>query len=80
MFSELTALIYSFDKAVDLAVQRVHCGCIVSLHAFVVLDAGGIECMLCANKYVTLVSKPYCFYLYMMDQSIFSLSIDFWRT
>ncbi|KAL2932046.1 hypothetical protein RDABS01_037456 [Bienertia sinuspersici] len=24
--------------------KRVHCGCIVSIHAFVLLDAGGIEC------------------------------------
>ncbi|KAJ4833901.1 hypothetical protein Tsubulata_032934 [Turnera subulata] len=30
--------------------KQVHCGCIVSLHAFVLLDAGGIECMACARK------------------------------
>ncbi|XP_047313324.1 B3 domain-containing protein Os07g0563300-like isoform X5 [Impatiens glandulifera] len=30
--------------------KKVHCGCIVSFHLFVLLDDGGIECMLCARK------------------------------
>ncbi|KAI4371092.1 hypothetical protein MLD38_019362 [Melastoma candidum] len=30
--------------------KRVHCGCIVSSHAFALLDPGGIECISCARK------------------------------
>uniref|UniRef100_A0A0E0ED45 B3 domain-containing transcription factor VAL3 n=1 Tax=Oryza meridionalis TaxID=40149 RepID=A0A0E0ED45_9ORYZ len=30
--------------------KRLHCGCIVSVHAFVHLDAGGVECVMCARK------------------------------
>ncbi|XP_058089444.1 B3 domain-containing protein Os07g0563300-like isoform X2 [Magnolia sinica] len=30
--------------------KKVHCGCIASVHAFILLDAGGIECMACARK------------------------------
>ncbi|KAF6163278.1 hypothetical protein GIB67_025142 [Kingdonia uniflora] len=29
--------------------KRLHSGCIVSTHAFVLLDAGGIDCMACAR-------------------------------
>ncbi|KAL0012681.1 hypothetical protein SO802_007789 [Lithocarpus litseifolius] len=29
--------------------KQVHCGCIVSSHAFTLLDPGGIECMTCAS-------------------------------
>lgn len=32
--------------------KQVHCGCIVSSHAFTLLDPGGIECMTCARKNV----------------------------
>lgn len=38
-----------------ITVQGVHCGCITSVHAFTLLDAGGIECMSCARKNVLLV-------------------------
>ncbi|KAF9611833.1 hypothetical protein IFM89_035818 [Coptis chinensis] len=31
--------------------KPLHCGCIVSIHSFVLLDAGGIECMACARKH-----------------------------
>ncbi|GLU23088.1 hypothetical protein SLE2022_391200 [Rubroshorea leprosula] len=34
--------------------KRVHCGCIVSAHAFTLLDPGGIECVACAGKNVVL--------------------------
>ncbi|KAJ6364112.1 hypothetical protein OIU76_029121 [Salix suchowensis] len=30
--------------------KRVHCGCIVSIQAFTLLDAGGIACLACARK------------------------------
>ncbi|XP_022715976.1 B3 domain-containing protein Os07g0563300 isoform X2 [Durio zibethinus] len=36
--------------------KRVHCGCIVSDHAFTLLDAGGIECIACVRKNVVLGS------------------------
>ncbi|KAL0542844.1 hypothetical protein IC582_017925 [Cucumis melo] len=38
--------------------KRVHCGCIVSAHAFTLLDPGGIECMTCAGKNVILPLNP----------------------
>ncbi|KAK6268863.1 hypothetical protein QUC31_013023 [Theobroma cacao] len=37
--------------------KRVHCGCIVSVYAFTLLDAGGIECIACARKNVVLGSN-----------------------
>lgn len=40
---------------VSLLLQRVHCGCIVSSHAFTLLDPGGVECMTCARKNFVLV-------------------------
>ncbi|CAN0852742.1 B3 domain-containing transcription repressor VAL2, partial [Linum grandiflorum] len=30
--------------------KRVHCGCIVSVSTFTLLDVGGIECMTCSRK------------------------------
>ncbi|XP_062087334.1 B3 domain-containing protein Os07g0563300 [Humulus lupulus] len=38
--------------------KRIHCGCIVSIHAFTLLDPGGIECITCARKNVFLTSNP----------------------
>ncbi|KAL5772538.1 hypothetical protein ACOSQ2_012462 [Xanthoceras sorbifolium] len=38
--------------------KRVHCGCIISINAFTLLDAGGIECMTCARKNVILPPNP----------------------
>ncbi|OVA13887.1 B3 DNA binding domain [Macleaya cordata] len=37
--------------------KRVHCGCIVSVHAFVLLDAGGVDCMGCARKNIMMASN-----------------------
>ncbi|ESQ55217.1 hypothetical protein EUTSA_v10024526mg [Eutrema salsugineum] len=34
--------------------KRIHCGCIVSASAFMLLDVGGIECLACARKKVAL--------------------------
>ncbi|ERN03458.1 B3 domain-containing transcription repressor VAL2 isoform X1 [Amborella trichopoda] len=30
--------------------KRIHCGCVASVHTYILLDTGGIECMLCARK------------------------------
>ncbi|XP_043689046.1 B3 domain-containing protein Os07g0563300-like [Telopea speciosissima] len=38
--------------------KRVHCGCIVSFHAVALLDAGGVECMACANKNFIMAPNP----------------------
>ncbi|KAG1347182.1 B3 domain-containing protein [Cocos nucifera] len=38
--------------------KRVHCGCIVSISAYVLLDAGGIECFACARKSVVMPQPP----------------------
>ncbi|KAJ4981126.1 hypothetical protein NE237_031963 [Protea cynaroides] len=38
--------------------KRVHCGCIVSFHVVALLDAGGVECMACANKNFIMAPNP----------------------
>ncbi|XP_016514249.1 B3 domain-containing protein Os07g0563300 isoform X1 [Nicotiana tabacum] len=38
--------------------KQIHCGCIVSFHTFVLLDAGGIECLSCARKSFILTPNP----------------------
>ncbi|KAF9683512.1 hypothetical protein SADUNF_Sadunf04G0021500 [Salix dunnii] len=38
--------------------KRVHCGCIVSIQAFTLLDAGGIACMACARKSFVPENNP----------------------
>lgn len=38
--------------------KTVHCGCIVSFQAFILLDTGGIECITCARKNVILPPNP----------------------
>ncbi|KAI3456328.1 hypothetical protein Pfo_012991 [Paulownia fortunei] len=38
--------------------KQIHCGCIVSFHMFVLLDAGGIECLTCAKKSYILTPNP----------------------
>jgi hypothetical protein len=30
--------------------QRVHCGCIVSIHKYQLRDAGGVDCAKCARN------------------------------
>ncbi|KAK8664792.1 hypothetical protein V6N13_084566 [Hibiscus sabdariffa] len=37
--------------------KPVHCGCIVSAHAFTLLDAGGIECVACSRRNAVLGSN-----------------------
>ncbi|CAA7409195.1 unnamed protein product [Spirodela intermedia] len=39
----------------------VHCGCIVSVASFMLLDAGGIECISCAQKSFATQRLPYEF-------------------
>lgn len=34
--------------------KRVHCGCIVSAPTYLLLDAGGIECIICAKKTISM--------------------------
>ncbi|KAJ6815729.1 putative pentatricopeptide repeat-containing protein [Iris pallida] len=34
----------------ELCQKRLHCGCIVSLPGYILLDAGGVECMACARR------------------------------
>ncbi|XP_078156962.1 B3 domain-containing protein Os07g0563300-like isoform X2 [Carex rostrata] len=38
--------------------KRVHCGCIVSLPSYVLLDAGGVDCMACARKIFGMAPSP----------------------
>ncbi|XAR59114.1 hypothetical protein NMG60_11014769 [Bertholletia excelsa] len=38
--------------------KQIHCGCIVSFHMFVLLDAGGIECISCTRKSFILTPNP----------------------
>ncbi|ONK65687.1 uncharacterized protein A4U43_C07F39660 [Asparagus officinalis] len=35
--------------------KRVHCGCIVSAPSYLLLDAGGIECIVCAKKSFSMI-------------------------
>ncbi|XP_068497031.1 B3 domain-containing protein Os07g0563300-like isoform X1 [Phaseolus vulgaris] len=37
--------------------KRIHCGCIVSSHSFMLLDPGGIECYTCARKNIIMPSN-----------------------
>ncbi|KAJ9565980.1 hypothetical protein OSB04_001946 [Centaurea solstitialis] len=38
--------------------KQIHCGCIVSFHMFILLDAGGIECLNCAKTEFILTPNP----------------------
>ncbi|XP_057986325.1 B3 domain-containing protein Os07g0563300 isoform X2 [Hevea brasiliensis] len=62
--------------------KRVHCGCIVSIQAFTLLDAGGIECMACARKNVLLASNSAClpslFYNAPFSERLKDLSVKNW--
>lgn len=58
--------------------QRIHCGCVVSAPAFTLLDAGGIECLTCARKKVSVVRKDFTFYFPIIEISslYYSWEID----
>ncbi|XP_076887628.1 B3 domain-containing protein Os07g0563300-like [Bidens hawaiensis] len=38
--------------------KQIHCGCIVSFHTYMLLDAGGIECLKCAKTEYILTPNP----------------------
>ncbi|KAI3823907.1 hypothetical protein L1987_05352 [Smallanthus sonchifolius] len=38
--------------------KQIHCGCIVSFQMFILLDAGGIECVKCAKTEYILTPNP----------------------
>nr|AGN12860.1 putative B3 domain-containing transcription factor VAL3 [Leavenworthia alabamica] len=44
-------------RCCDSCGKRIHCGCIVSASSFMLLDAGGVECLVCARKKVALGSN-----------------------
>ncbi|PIA54964.1 hypothetical protein AQUCO_00800005v1 [Aquilegia coerulea] len=41
-------------RSCDSCEKRVHCGCIVSINSYLLLDAGGVECMPCAWKNIIM--------------------------
>ncbi|KAF8391406.1 hypothetical protein HHK36_023710 [Tetracentron sinense] len=45
-------------RSCESCANRVHCGCIVSVHSFVLLDTGGVECMACARKNIIMAPNP----------------------
>ncbi|XP_038691019.1 B3 domain-containing protein Os07g0563300-like isoform X2 [Tripterygium wilfordii] len=57
----------------------VHCGCIVSAHAFTLLDATGIECIACTRKNAMLASNhtwsPSLFYHAPLHERFKDISI-----
>ncbi|KAL7211926.1 hypothetical protein ACSBR2_014729 [Camellia fascicularis] len=63
--------------------KQIHCGCIVSFHMFVLLDAGGIECITCARKSFILTPNPAwpppSLFLPVMPERIKDLSTKTWR-
>ncbi|KAG8634450.1 B3 domain-containing protein Os07g0563300 isoform X3 [Manihot esculenta] len=69
-------------RCCDSCGKRVHCGCIVSIHAFTLLDAGGIECMTCARKNIVLTSNsawpPSFFYNTPLSERFKDLSVKSW--
>ncbi|KAJ6935374.1 B3 domain-containing protein [Populus alba x Populus x berolinensis] len=61
--------------------KSVHCGCIVSIQAFTLLDAGGIACMACARKSFVLTSNPAwspLFYHAPFPERLKDLSVKSW--
>ncbi|KAL0916994.1 hypothetical protein M5K25_014550 [Dendrobium thyrsiflorum] len=40
--------------------KRIHCGCIVSIPAYMLLDVGGVECMACVRKAYSAVPNQVC--------------------
>ncbi|KAL3522189.1 hypothetical protein ACH5RR_015023 [Cinchona calisaya] len=62
--------------------KQIHCGCIVSFHMFVLLDAGGIECITCARKSFILTPNPAwpppSLFLPLQPERINDLSVKNW--
>nr|QDX18300.1 B3 domain-containing protein Os07g0563300-like isoform X2 [Cymbidium sinense] len=40
--------------------KRIHCGCIVSIPAYMLLDVGGVECMACVRKAYSAAPNQVC--------------------
>ncbi|XP_057472045.1 B3 domain-containing protein Os07g0563300-like isoform X3 [Actinidia eriantha] len=57
-FCETFHLTASGWRCCESCGKHIHCGCIVSFHMFVLLDAGGIECITCARKSFILTPNP----------------------
>ncbi|EEF31341.1 conserved hypothetical protein [Ricinus communis] len=38
------------DGGSVLLVEAVHCGCVMSAHAYIMLDVGGIRCLKCLTS------------------------------
>ncbi|KAK4361052.1 hypothetical protein RND71_020004 [Anisodus tanguticus] len=57
-FCETFHLSSSGWRSCESCGKQIHCGCIVSFHTFVLLDAGGIECISCARKSFILTPNP----------------------
>ncbi|CAA2982565.1 Hypothetical predicted protein [Olea europaea subsp. europaea] len=49
-FCEMFHLDASGWRCCESCGKQIHCGCIVSFHMFILLDAGGIECLSCAKN------------------------------
>lgn len=56
-FCEIFHVNASGWRSCETCRKRIHCGCIVSSHTFVLLDPGGIECFSCARKNIILPSN-----------------------
>ncbi|XP_068668274.1 B3 domain-containing protein Os07g0563300-like isoform X2 [Aristolochia californica] len=63
--------------------KRVHCGCIASVHTFLLLDTGGVECMPCAKKNFYMTSNqmwPSSFFLPVtLPERLKDLSVKNWN-
>ncbi|XP_068639540.1 B3 domain-containing protein Os07g0563300-like isoform X2 [Aristolochia californica] len=63
--------------------KRVHCGCIASVHTFLLLDTGGVECMPCAKKSFYMASNqmwPSSFFLPVtLPERLKDLSVKNWN-
>ncbi|XP_051128420.1 B3 domain-containing protein Os07g0563300-like isoform X2 [Andrographis paniculata] len=64
--------------------KQIHCGCIVSFHMFVLLDAGGIECLTCAKKSYILTPNPAwpppSHFLPSQPETVKDISVKTWST
>ncbi|KAG6467567.1 hypothetical protein ZIOFF_074597 [Zingiber officinale] len=54
----------------ETCVKRLHCGCIVSAQTYVFLDAGGVECIACARKSLTMAPNQISSSLVLMQQHV----------
>nr|XP_017235147.1 PREDICTED: B3 domain-containing protein Os07g0563300-like isoform X3 [Daucus carota subsp. sativus] len=57
-FCEVFHLTASGWRCCECCGKQIHCGCVVSRHMFILLDAGGIKCMACVKKSSVLTPNP----------------------